>query len=294
MQQASTSPEEARAGGRATGHRYWFGRPVAYEMPYNRAQLPAGFINASAEDLSHYLIAQLNGGRYGTATLLSAAGIATLHRPATPVGDGNSYGMGWFVGPTNGIPTVFHGGSTANFHANLVLVPAEGWGVVVLMNGENGLQGAEIASIADGVTSLLVAKQPPDVTNASNVRATLLMYALIVLGLQTLGLLRSLVLLRRWRREPDRRPRGLVRVALRTIPTFLLGMLWLVAVPLLVPLLLGNGLLDLLIFAPDLGYTLALSLGLALGWGLLRLALMVVVLRRQVPHEASGPTLAAQ
>jgi CubicO group peptidase (beta-lactamase class C family) len=288
MRHSFTSPAEARAAGRATGYRYWFGRPVPYEMPYNRAQVPAGFINASAEDMAHYLIAQLNGGRFGTATLLSAAGIDALHRPATPVGDGtHAYAMGWFVRHTNGIPTVSHGGSTANFHADMVLLPHENWGVVLLMNGENGLHGEEIASIADGVTRLLVGSPPQDLAAGSTARSTLLLYILIVLAVQLLGLSRTVLVVRRWRREPARRPRGVVRVALRTVPPLALSVVWLVAAPTIVPRLVGNDLLDLLLFVPDLGYSLAVSLTLALGWGLLRPALLVLVLQR---HGAPSTT----
>jgi predicted homoserine dehydrogenase-like protein len=44
--------------------------------------------------------------------------------------------MGWFVGPVNGIPAVFHQGETFNYHANIVLIPGSDQGVVVLMNAE--------------------------------------------------------------------------------------------------------------------------------------------------------------
>jgi hypothetical protein len=78
MSHSYTSAEQAREHDRAMGHRYWFGWPFAYEMPYNRAQLPSGFINASAQDMTHYLIAQLDGGRYKDAQVLSSRGIAEI------------------------------------------------------------------------------------------------------------------------------------------------------------------------------------------------------------------------
>jgi hypothetical protein len=34
--------------------------------------------------------------------------------------------MGWFVGPVNGIPAVFHQGETFNDHSNIVLIPESG------------------------------------------------------------------------------------------------------------------------------------------------------------------------
>lgn len=41
MPSASLSLQEAKARGLAAGHRYWFGRPVAYEMPYHQGEGPA-------------------------------------------------------------------------------------------------------------------------------------------------------------------------------------------------------------------------------------------------------------
>jgi CubicO group peptidase (beta-lactamase class C family) len=289
MRHAFTSPVDARADGRAMGHRYWFGRPIAYEMPYNRAQLPAGFINASAQDLAHYLIAQLNGGRYGEQSVLSASGIRLLHQPAIAIGySGTSYAMGWFVGEIQGVPTVSHGGSTANFHANLVLLPRERFGIVLLMNGENGLDGARIAGIGDGITSLLTGKPPVAHSSAGNPRSLLLTYVLFVLAVQALGVLRSVILLRRWRREPQRRPRGMLRIGLRVIPSLVLNMLWPPLAFTAVPVFTGNDLLDMPLFAPDLGYALLMSLGLALAWGLLRPLLVFAILRsRSIPAPST-------
>jgi CubicO group peptidase (beta-lactamase class C family) len=41
----------------ATGYRYWFLWPVAFDAPYPRGQTLAGFLISSAEDMSHYLLA---------------------------------------------------------------------------------------------------------------------------------------------------------------------------------------------------------------------------------------------
>lgn len=52
--------------------------------------------------------------------------------------------------PTNGLPTVRHVGVTANFHANLVLVPESRWGIVLLMNGNSAFLGK---SRIDGIAT---------------------------------------------------------------------------------------------------------------------------------------------
>ena len=85
----------------ASGYRYWFGRPIAADLPYNRSLAPAGYLISSAEDMAHYLIAQLNDGRYlviRPSSLLKALPKCT--EPAVSQGeDGSFYGMGWKIGP---------------------------------------------------------------------------------------------------------------------------------------------------------------------------------------------------
>jgi hypothetical protein len=265
-------------------------------MPYNRGQLPAGFIHASAEDLTHYLIAHLNGGAYGAASMLSPAGIAALHRPAVLTGaQRESYAMGWFIGERDGVSIASHAGTTANFHANLVLIPDGNWGIALLMNGENGLQGTRIAALADGVTSLLLGSEPA-IRPSPDSRSTFLLYTLIVLAAQLLAFANAIRLLRRWHRQPSSRPRGWLRPALRVVPPLLLSALWSAICLMLLPFVLGAPLTIVPLFVPDLGYTLLLSLGLALVWGVLKPILVVLVLRTRrgpLPAAAADAALPA-
>jgi CubicO group peptidase (beta-lactamase class C family) len=73
MQHTYLSEDEARAHGMATGYMWWFGIPVATATPYSRGELPAGFIISSAEDMGHFIIAEMNGGRYRDRSVLSPA-----------------------------------------------------------------------------------------------------------------------------------------------------------------------------------------------------------------------------
>ncbi len=81
MHHSFASEPEARRDGLAQGYRWLFGVPTPFDH-YEAAAVPAGFLVSSAEDMTHYLVAQMNGGRFGSATVLSSAGIATLHAPA--------------------------------------------------------------------------------------------------------------------------------------------------------------------------------------------------------------------
>jgi CubicO group peptidase (beta-lactamase class C family) len=63
MHQTFTDWIEARAHGASSGHRYWFGVPMAGNLPVNRANLPAGaHTSASAEDVAHFLMRSSTAG----------------------------------------------------------------------------------------------------------------------------------------------------------------------------------------------------------------------------------------
>jgi hypothetical protein len=162
----------------------------------------AGYLISSAEDMTHYLVSQLNGGRYDGTSVLSPDGIGELHRPAvqTPEAE-TSYGMAWLVGPRNDIPAIHHQGETFNFHANVVLLPQSQTGIVVLMNAENSVDlftTGRMGTIADGVTSLLEGQDPR--SPRSNVSIFIVYAALFaLLVLQARGIAKSVVALRRGR-----------------------------------------------------------------------------------------------
>ena len=81
MRHSYTAKEDAKQNGLAVGHRHWFSLPFpAPDMPVPRGSLASGQLISCAEDMAHYLIAHLNGGRYADKQILSEAGIDLLHR----------------------------------------------------------------------------------------------------------------------------------------------------------------------------------------------------------------------
>ena len=284
MRHTFASKAQAQPQGLAMGHRYWFGVPVAADLPDNRAQRPAGFLISNAEDLSHYLSAQLDDGRYGGAQVLSPAGIATLHQPAAREADSDTfYAMGWHVGPTNGVPngvpTVWHDGSTPTYHSNLVLVPHRQWGVVLLANAEGFPQDTRISGIATGVTNMLVGQEPL-ATKSDPFILGVYIVVLVLVTIQIIGMIRSVGVLRRWRTQPERRPRnwrGVLRhVVLPLVLNLALALLLLVGLP----RFLGAPLLGLTYVFSDLGYTLLVGGVVAAVWGIVRTVLAYLVLRK--------------
>jgi CubicO group peptidase (beta-lactamase class C family) len=292
MRHSFTAEAEAERQGLATGHHYWFGRPTGADLPYNRGLLPAGYLISSAEDMTHYLVAQLNDGQYGGAAVLSPSGTAELQRPAVPTAEKDtSYGMGWFVGPVNGIPAVFHQGETFNYHANIVLIPGSDRGVVVLMNAENSLDlfvRGRMGTVAEGVASLLEGQEPPSPPSNSGIFVA---YAALlgVIVLQVGGMIRSAARLRR-----RRLPTGRLGSKSRTALALAVNLVWALLVLVLLPKQFGVSLLTLAQGMPDLAYVLLVSGVVALGWGVLRTVWAYFAFRKGGEAEPTASRPVAQ
>jgi len=286
MRDSFTSEAAGEQDGLATGHNYWFGRPSAADLPYNRRLIPAGYLISSAEDMTHYLIAQLNGGRYSTSSVLSPAGVAELHQPGAPTPKtGTSYAMGWFVGPINKIPAIYHQGEVPNFHANAVLVPESRTGVIVLMNAQNNVDLFSVdrmATISEGVTSLLEGREPPPPPSSI---VSFLIYAVLfaVIVLQLRGMTRSVVALRRG---------GRVGPWWRIALSLAVSLAWALLVLVLLPKQFGVSLRVLAQGFPDLAYILIISGVVALVWGLVRATWAYSTLRKARRSERAAPVAA--
>ena len=286
MRNSFTSEGAAQPAGLATGYNYWFGRPRAANLAYNRGLVPAGYLIASAEDMTHYVVSQLNRGRYRDASVLSSSGISELHRPAvkTPK-EGTSYGMGWFVGPLNDIPVIHHQGETFNFHSNVVLIPQSRRGVVVLMNAENSLDlftSGRMGTIAAGVTSLLEGQVPPSPPSSV---AIFVAYATLfaLLMLQARGIVRSVAALRRGRIR-----RGRIGPWWRIVVSLVLSLVWALFVFVLVPKQLGLPLSIVADGFPDLVYLLIASALVALVWAVVKALWTYAVLRGEQAAQVAA------
>ena len=170
MRNTFTSQTEAMQHGMAQGHRWWFGVPVSITLPYNRAELPAGYIIASAEDMTHFLIAEINAGRYGNASVLSPDWMSLRHSQPPLRG----YGYGWEFAESNGRMLLNHDGGTANFQSGLFIDPDARVGVFVATNADNALDtfssphgfsvldGSTDRAIAQTVLSMVTGQPLPD------------------------------------------------------------------------------------------------------------------------------------
>ena len=268
MHTSFVSQQKAQQHGLATGYELWFGVPTPVELPYIHEDLPAARIMSSAEDMSHYLIAYLNHGRYGDTSVLSSAGMTQLWQPPSYLSSENqsNYAMGWFVGTPYNESIIEHDGGGGNFHAYMGAVPDQGWGVVLLVNADHpALIAMSVDSLGRGVISQLIDQSSPEPPGIVLVRG-LYLGTLVIVVIQLLGLIWAVRRLRHWNRQPESRPLGRRQVALRGVLPILLNVLAAFIFVVGMPQMLGVPLVGLMLFAPDWGYAMLLSGVLAIGW----------------------------
>ncbi len=265
-----TSKELAVQDGLAVGSRHWFGcsHPVGI-LPVAHGSLPSGQLISCAEDLAHYLIAHLNGGRFGDVRVLSQAGMDELHRGESEIKNifvsSEKYAMGWFETEIGQVKTIYHGGNMPDFTSFAAFLPSQNQGLVLLLN--NGLFGLPmmIGEVGIRLTAILAGQQAPPV-KLGVVQGIMRALPLIPI-LQALGVNSTLRLNRKWRNEPQNRPgQGRLwvqHILLPAIPNLsLVGMLF---------YLLKNRLLGFVrLFMPDLAWTVLICGTFSGIWTILR------------------------
>ncbi len=147
MKHSFTDCRKAQTYGLEKGYQPLLGRIRQTEYEFHPEIVPAGYIASTAEDMSHYLIANLNKGCYQDEKILSGDGITMLHTKSSETSE--HYGLGWF----DYGELVHHGGSAENYHANMMLLPSRGLGIAILYNINDNISGAFIkGSFGSGET----------------------------------------------------------------------------------------------------------------------------------------------
>jgi CubicO group peptidase (beta-lactamase class C family) len=280
MHHSYTSKAAAKQGGLAVGYRHWFSLPIpAPDLPVPRGSLPSGQLISSAEDMAHYLIAHLNGGRYGNVQILSEAGFATLHRGvkeyvALGISAGK-YGMGWFDMDMGKTKTFSHGGNVPDFSSFMVILPEQKRGLILLFNADPYGLPIITKEIGSGVTALLADQEPPPI-QLDFIQWIMRLLPLIPL-LQVVSVGATLRMLDQWRARPALQSgRGQVwgkHILLPLVPN-----LTLVAA---LAYLQSSGLIRFLdLFMPDLAWIARISGTFAGVWAFLRTGLIIRALRK--------------
>jgi hypothetical protein len=182
----------------ASGHIFVYGKPVVKKEPDWFIEGAAGNIS-TAEDMAHWLMLQLNGGKYGGVQLLSAEGIRAMH--AAPAGTDSTYGMGWVVDGHK----ISHNGLLWTYYANQVLIPESGIGVVVLFNsGLNML--VDYSSFTAGITDILDGKMPEkSFFSGQNLEIIIALLTFVTVGIG----IRSFLRLDQWEEKYRKRAKWL-------------------------------------------------------------------------------------
>ncbi|MDP4826906.1 MAG: serine hydrolase [Flavobacteriales bacterium] len=115
---------------------------------------PAGALLASANDMGKWLMLQLAKGKVNGDTLWSdntAWEMWKMHTPEDisgwrrrlmPSMTFNGYGLGWELSNLHGKQIVSHGGGYDGMISRSIMVPEEGWGIIIVTNNVSSLSYA--------------------------------------------------------------------------------------------------------------------------------------------------------
>jgi CubicO group peptidase (beta-lactamase class C family) len=102
---------------------------------------PAGALATTGDDVSRFMIAHLQDGRFGDKQILKPETAKMMHETSLPIIPNlPRMELGFYEQPINGHQVIGHDGDTENFHTELMLFPADDVGLYISMNsaGKDG------------------------------------------------------------------------------------------------------------------------------------------------------------
>ncbi|MGO8971073.1 MAG: serine hydrolase domain-containing protein [Myxococcaceae bacterium] len=118
------------------------GKPAKAVMEVNYAVIPlrpAGAGWSSVNDMLKYVQVELAEGMLADGKRYIAKDALLERRvPQVSIGKDDTYGMGLVVNTEYAIPVVHHGGDMIGFHSDMMWLPEQGVGAVVLTNADPG------------------------------------------------------------------------------------------------------------------------------------------------------------
>jgi CubicO group peptidase (beta-lactamase class C family) len=118
------------------------GKPskALFDLDYSIIPLrPAGAAWSNVNDMLKYVAMELREGTLPDGTRYIAKGPLLERRaPKVPIGKDATYGMGLMVDRTYGVPVVHHGGDLIGYHSDMMWLPEQNVGAVVLTNADLG------------------------------------------------------------------------------------------------------------------------------------------------------------
>jgi CubicO group peptidase (beta-lactamase class C family) len=106
---------------------------------------PAGSIKSCLEDMTSWLLLQINKGMAGNKRIVSEEMLREMHNPQMVIRNpgysmimqSEIYGLGWFISDYRGYRVINHSGNIEGFSALISLMPEINAGIVVLTNSMN-------------------------------------------------------------------------------------------------------------------------------------------------------------
>lgn len=292
MKQSFASEQEAQQFGLAQGYQWFFGLPLSIRYPYNPSQLPSGYLIASAEDLSHFLVSQLNAGQYLRTRLLSAESVTAMQVAGIERDSGGGYGFGWVIAPVGDVPSVWHDGVNVNFHSLLLMQPAHRRGAVLLMNSF-GIVAYESAykEIKTGVSRMLAGMEPPE--DGPDLGTLYLQVDVLLAGLLAVALW-PLIRIQRWNRrlheQQPTRTRSRAGASLRAAWEMFLALAVLIGIRTLIVTGLGaQSWYEFFTVFPDFSIWIWSCALVILLTGVIRMKLVFQMHRRATPAQPGQP-----
>jgi CubicO group peptidase (beta-lactamase class C family) len=145
LEMKATTFDFARAlsGNHATAHAPDFdGKTAKAMMSVNYAVIPvrpAGAAWSSVRDMLKYVSMELAEGKLPDGkTYISKEPLLERRKPQVYIGKDVSYGMGLEVDTTYGVSVVHHGGDMIGYHSDMIWLPEQNVGAVILTNGDPG------------------------------------------------------------------------------------------------------------------------------------------------------------
>jgi len=100
---------------------------------------PAGAAWSSVDDMMKYVSMELADGKLPDgATYIPEDPLLERRKPQVYMSKDESYGMGLMVDNTYGVPVVHHGGDLIGYHSDMIWLPQQNVGAVILTNGDPG------------------------------------------------------------------------------------------------------------------------------------------------------------
>jgi CubicO group peptidase (beta-lactamase class C family) len=105
---------------------------------------PAGSIHSTAKDMAQYMKLLLNQGIMGKDTIVKPYIVGEIFKPqflyqlyGSPQNEFTSYGLGWWLTPSNGYTIIEHSGGIDGMTADLQMIKEKKFGVIAMLNQES-------------------------------------------------------------------------------------------------------------------------------------------------------------